>query len=197
MKQFMMLLFGVVFGIIIIASSIQSISADHLEPGQGIFVGESDIELVTTKDTNYQVYLQVVSRTVDGQLISVVDSTVHGSFIPHKITDHVFDTLMGEKEIITIDGVQYEKGQWEFSPSLEQRFISLYPIYSEIKMEFTSDKIMYESKKEYAQWKIHYCAEFKGHGYTCLPVFQTLVPTMTLDPSDTVTQKWTILRELN
>ena len=197
----MMLLLGVVFGIII-TSSIQSISADHLEPGQGIFIGESEVELVTTRDTNYQIYLQVVSRTVDGQLISVVDSTAYGLFIPHKITDHVFDTLMGEKKIITIDGVQYEKGQWEFSPSLEQRFIRLYPIYSEIKMEFTSErgddnKIMYESKIDYSQWKIHYCAEFKGHGYPCIPIFQVLVPTMTVYTFDTVTQKWTILIELN
>ena len=39
----------------LIAGSVQSISADHLEPGQGIFSGESEVELVTTEDSNYQV----------------------------------------------------------------------------------------------------------------------------------------------
>jgi len=201
MKKFMMLLLSVIF-VALITSSIQSISADHLEPGQGIFVSEQKIELVTTRDTNYQIYLQVVNRNVDGHLISVVESLAHGSVMNHNLTDHVFDTLMGEKEIIVIDGVQYKKGQWEFSPSLEERFVGLYPIYSEIKMKFTSErnddtKLMYESKKDYAQQKIHYCAEFKGHGYNCIPIFEVQIPTMILDPSDTVTQKWIILRELD
>ena len=58
----------------LIAGSVQSISADHLEPGQGIFSGESEVELVTTEDSNYQVYLQAVVRNGDDQLISVVES---------------------------------------------------------------------------------------------------------------------------
>ena len=56
---------------------------------------------------------------------------------------------------------------------------------------------MNEKIKDYSIWKIHYCATFEGHGYQCIPIFQILVPNMTLEPHDVVTQQWTILRELN
>ena len=41
MKKFTIALLGVIF-VTLIAGSIQSISADHLEPGQGIFKEESE-----------------------------------------------------------------------------------------------------------------------------------------------------------
>jgi hypothetical protein len=201
MKKFTMPLLSVIF-VTLIAGSVQSISADHLEPGQGIFVDDAEVNLATTEDSNYQVYLQMVLRNGDDQLINVTESTANGSFIPHKITDHVFDTLMGEKEIITIDNIKYEKVQYIFSPTLEQRFIGLYPIFSAITLEFISEPgpqsiKLYEESQDYSIWKIHYCAEFEGHGYHCVPIFQVLVPTMTLEPSDVVTHQWTILRELS
>ena len=110
MKKFTALLLSVIF-VTLIAGSVQSIAADHLEPGQGIFSSEDEIEFVTTEDSNYKIYLQAVLRNGDSQLISVVESTVYGTILPHKITDHVFDTLTGEKEIIIIDDVKYEKVQ--------------------------------------------------------------------------------------
>jgi len=208
MKKFTIALLGVIF-VTLIAGSIQSISADHLEPGQGIFKEESEVELVTTHGSNYQIYLQTVFRNGDDQLINVSETTEIGMYIPHKITDHVFDTLMGhvfdtlmgKKEIITIDNIKYEKVQYIFSPTLEQRWTGFYPIFSEIPLEFKYEEgavaKMNEKIKNYSIWKIHYCGAFKGHGYTCIPVFQTLVPTMTLEPDDVVTHQWTILRELN
>ena len=200
MKKFTIALLGVIF-VTLIAGSIQSISADHLEPGQGIFKEESEVELVTTHGSNYQIYLQTVFRNGDDQLINVSETTEIGMYIPHKITDHVFDTLMGKKEIITIDNIKYEKVQYIFSPILEQRWTGFYPIFSEIPLEFKYEEgavaKMNKKIKNYSIWKIHYCGAFKGHGYTCIPVFQTLVPTMTLEPDDVVTQQWTILRELN
>ena len=45
--------------IILIVGSVQSISADHSEPGIGIFKDETEVELVTIQDSNYQVYLQL------------------------------------------------------------------------------------------------------------------------------------------
>ena len=51
---------------------------------------------------------------------------MHGWVIPHKVTDHVFDTLMGEKEIVTIDNIKYEKVQYTFTPTLEQRTVKFY-----------------------------------------------------------------------
>jgi hypothetical protein len=200
MKKFTIALLGVIF-VVLIAGSIQSISADHLEPGQGIFKEESEVELVTTHGSNYQIYLQTVFRNGDDQLINVSETTEIGMYIPHKITDHVFDTLMGKKEIITIDNIKYEKVQYTFSPTLEQRWIGFYPIFSEIPLEFKYEEgavaKMNKKIKDYSIWKIHYCAAFEGHGYTCIPVFQTLIPTMTLEPDDVVTQQWTILREMN
>ena len=200
MKKFTIALLGVIF-VTLIAGSIQSISADHLEPGQGIFKEKSDVELVTTHGSNYQIYLQTVFRNGDDQLINVSETTEIGMYIPHKITDHVFDTLMGKKEIITIDNIKYEKVQYIFSPTLEHRWMGFYPIFSEIPLEFKYGEgavaKMNKKIENYSNWKIHYCAAFEGHGYTCIPVFQTLVPTMTLEPDDVVTQQWTILRELN
>jgi len=201
MKKFTALLLSVIF-VTLIAGSVQSIAADHLEPGQGIFVDDAEVNLATTEDSNYQVYLQMVLRNGDGQLINVTESTANGAYIPHKITDHVLDTLMGKKEIIIIDNIRYEKVQYIFSPTLEHRFIGLYPIFSEITLEFVSEPgpesiKLYEESQDYSIWKIHYCAEFKGHGFQCIPVFQVLVPTMTIEPDDVVTHQWTILRELN
>jgi len=186
---------------VLIVSSIQSIYAGQDISTEGLFVNPGQVELVTTEDTNYQIYLQAVIRNADGQLINVTESTAHGSFIPHMISDHVFDTLMSEREIITIDDVKYEKAQWKFNPSLEERFIGLYPIFSEIPLKFVSEpgddtKKMYESKKDFSIWKIHYCAEWEGFGYSCIPVFQVLVPNMTIEPTDIVEQQWTVLREL-
>ena len=199
MKRFTKILLGVIF-VTLIAGSIQSISADHLEPGQGIFKEESDVELVTTHGSNYQIYLQTVFRNGDDQLINVSETTEIGMYIPHKITDHVFDTLMSKKEIITIDNIKYEKVQYIFSPTLEHRWTGFYPIFSEIPLEFKYEEgavaKMNKKIKNYSIWKIHYCGAFEGHGYTCIPVFQTLTPTMTLEPDDVVTQQWTILREL-
>ena len=201
MKKFTALLLSVIL-VTLIAGSVQSISADHLEQDQGIFVDDAEVNLATTEDSNYQVYLQMVLRNGDDQLINVTESTANGSFIPHKITDHVFDTLMGEKEIITIDNIKYEKVQYIFSPTLEQRFLGLYPIFSAITLEFVSEPgpqsiKLYEESQDYSIWKIHYCADFKDHGYHCVPIFQVLVPTMTLEPADVVTHQWTILRELS
>ena len=200
MKKITMLLFGAIL-VALITSYVESVSADHLEPGQGIFKNENDVELADTKNTNYQVYLQSILRNGDGHLISIIESTANAGHIPHEITDHVFDTLMGEKEIITIDNTKYEKVQYKFNPTLEQRFMSIYPIFSEVTLEYKMEKDvltkMKSSQRNYNVWKIHYCAEFDVHGYRCIPIFQVLVPTITLEPHDVVTHQWTILRELN
>ena len=202
MKGFAIPLLGVIF-VTLISGSIQSIYADHLEPDQGIFSSEDEIEFVTTEDSNYKIYLQAVLRNGDGQLISVVESTVYGTILPHKITDHVFDTLMGEKEIIIIDDVKYEKVQYIFNPTLEHRWLNFYPIFSERTLNYETtadpDEKMNKETIDHSVWKIDYCADFStiGHGFECIPIFQDPVPTMTIEPSDVVTHHWTILRELN
>ena len=190
-----------IISLTLVACSIQSVTADHSEPGSGIWMGWDEVMITPVRDSNYVVLLQVILRNGDGQLINVTESSESAAYIPHQITDHVFDTLMGEKEIITIDNVKYEKIQYTFTPTLEHRFMGLYPIFSEhYDLEFESTpearEQMYKHK-EFSMWKIHYCATFEGHGYSCIPIFQDLVPTMTIEPQDTVTQQWTILRILN
>ena len=168
MKKFTIALLSAVF-VALIACSVQSISADHFEPSQEL-----------TKDSKYKLHVQVVVRNTDNQLLSVTETT-GGVYVPHKITDDTFDTFMGKKKIVTIDGIKYEKVQGTNSGG------------------YTPDE-RNKKTKEYSIWKIHYCADFSniGHdGLQCIPVFQVLVPNMTLESSDVVTHQWTILRELD
>jgi len=202
-KKFTIVLLSVIF-VTLIAGSVQSITADH-ESGKGIFKNEKEVKIITTENTNYLVYLQTVLRNGDGQLINVTENTKTAAYIPHELTDHVFDTLLGEKEIVTIDNIKYEKVQYTYSPTLVQRWTGMYPIPEQIKINIKAegDALVQMNKqiKNYALWKIHYCADFTdiGHpdGLQCIPIFQVLVPMMTLEPTDVITQQWTILRELN
>ena len=208
MKRFAIALLSAIF-VALIACSVQSISADH-ESGNGIFKDRSEVNLTihspdnTIQSSDYKIYLQAIIRNGDDQLINVTESTEAGSHVPHKITDYVFDTLMGEKEIVTIDNIRYEKVQYTFSPTLEQRWIGMYPIFEqvpiEIKVEGLAKGEIFSVIKDHSIWKIHYCADFSsiGHdGLQCIPIFQVLVPTITMESTDVVTHQWTILRDMS
>ena len=83
MKEFTILLLGVIF-VTLIAGSVQSISADHiLEDGKGIFKDQDYQNFTKTIDSNskYQIHLQVELRNTQGQLISIAE-TSHGNYIP-------------------------------------------------------------------------------------------------------------------
>ena len=199
MKKLVIIFLGIIF--VTLISYAQSAAGDHAEPGKGIFKDADEVELVTTQDTKYLVYLQVVVKNEDGQLVNVTESTAYGAFLDHNLSDHIIDTLMGEKEIISINNREYEKVQYVFQPNIMQRWVGVYPIFSEITIEYkieegTIEKMRKEIK-DYSIWKIQYCASFEGHGYRCLPIFQALVPTMTLEPNDVPTLQWTILRAIN
>jgi len=198
-KKFTIALLSTVF-VALITCSVQSVTADHVE-GDGIYNDYGEANIVTVKDSKYQVNLQIIIRTGGGQLINVTESMSTAAYIPHRITDHVFDTLMGEKEIITIDNIKYEKVQYTYTPTIEHRFVGLYPIFSEnYDLEFKSTPEAREKmheKRDFSMWKIHYCATFEGHGFSCIPIFQDLVPTMTLEEHDVATHQWTILRVLD
>jgi len=203
MKVFVIQLLGIIF-VTLITGSIQSVTADHLEPGKGLFKDEAVVELTKTGDSNYRIYLQTVLRNADGQLIGVMHGPMdglHGWVIPHKVTDHVFDTLMGEKEIVTIDNIKYEKVQYTFSPTLEQRTVKTYPIFEEFPIEYTVEEDVRAQLKEqdqnYYRWIIHYCATFKGHVYSCIPMFQSFAPVELVTYTDVITHQWTILRVLD
>ena len=201
MKKFTMLLLSVIF-VTLTAGSVQSVTADHSEPGEGIFKDTGEVAVLATWGSNYQISLQTVLRNGDGQLISVSEGTSgNGYIIHHKVTDHVFDTLMGKKEIVTIDNIKYEKVQYTFSPTLEQRTEKIYPIFEEIPIEYLVEEEalvqMKEDIRDYYSWQIHYCATFEGHGYVCIPLFVAFTVVELVTPTDVVTHQWTILRELD
>ena len=209
--KFLIPLLGIIF-VILLTNSIQSISADHTEPGIGIFKDATNVNIVDSERSSiplenvegskYKIFMHAVIRNVDGHLITTIENTANGAYIPHKITDHVFDTLMGQKEIVTIDNIKYEKVQYMYTPSLEYRSVMLYPIFSEVDFTFeiSAEQVnrIHSINQEYAHWKIDYCAIFEEpHNHRCIPIFQVLMPNMTLEPSDVVTHYWTILRELS
>ena len=76
MKKFTIVLLSTIF-VALIACSIQSISADH-ESDEGIFKDKKEVNLVTTQDSDYQVYLLAILRNGDGQLINVTENTKTG-----------------------------------------------------------------------------------------------------------------------
>ena len=178
MKKIVILLLGAIF-ILLLVDSTESVTADHLEPGEGIFKNENQINLVSIKDSKYQAYLQIEVRNVQGQLISITEAT-HVKHIPHKITDYVFDTMLGKKEIITIDGIEYEKIQFEGIHDIEQ----LIP----------PDK---RPSHFIGNWFISTCQVFDNHGDVCVSAFQANSAFVFLEEDDIVKNRWIILRIIN
>ena len=202
MKNFSKVMLGCIFTVLIVCS-VQSVDADHHLSGNSIFADLTRVNIVDEWDSEYQIYLHVEVRNTQGQLVSISEASI-GRLIPHEITDHVFNEKMDKIEIVTIDNIKYEKAQYTFSPTLEQRWMATYPIFEQpiIKYNMVGNALVQMNKqnKDYSLWKIHYCEDFSkiGHdGLQCVPVFQALIPTITLEPGDVITHHWTILRELN
>ena len=180
MKWLVIQLLGVIF-VALITGSIQSVTADHLEPGQGIFKNEREIEAISTNNSNYQIYLQTVLRNGDGHLISIIESTANAGHISHKLTDDIFDTRLGEKEIIIIDNIKYEKVQYINTVDMKQLKHTIDPTSAFI-----------------GSLVVNFCGEIvSGHEFSCISIFQIDTTVGVLSETDVITNKWTILRELN
>ena len=172
MKKLTAVLLGVIFTVLLIGS-VQSVSADHLEPGLGIFKNEKEINTISTEDSKYQIYLTVVIRNAQGELISITEAT-RGVHIAHEITDFVFNEKLGEKEVIMIDNIKYEKVQFVVSH------------------DFLEDRVKLKAK-----WTFPICGEIGGHSDVCLRIFQVKTATMYIDEDGDVKNHWTVLREMN
>ena len=179
MKKFAIPLLGVIF-VVLLASSIQSITADHLEPGIGIFKNENQINVILSKDSKYEIFVLVEIRNAQGELISVSES-MHGEHIPHEITDYMFDENFGKKEIITIDNIKYEKAH-VFFVNIDAKQLM---------------RDISQTSRYVGTWKIDFCDEFVGHEHRCIPVFSINTSFVFITEDDVITNKWTILRELN
>ena len=178
MKEFVILLLGITL-VLLLTYSIESVTADHLEPGRGIFNSENQVNLILDKDSKYRIHLIVEVRNTQGQLISVTEN-IGGLVIPHKITEHVFDDLLGEKEIVTIDNIKYEKVQYSGKPDMKK----LVEIYN-------------RPSHYIGHWVVTLCSTIDNHGYTCIDPFSTSTAFVSLVEDNVVQNHWTVLRILN
>ena len=165
MKKFTIGLLGVIF-ITLIASSIQSVTADD-----SALLG---VDIIPTKDSEFQVHLQVVVRDSHGQLVSVTEST-NGYYVPHDVTDESFDRNFGKKEIVTVDDIKYEKVQYivkdrHYRVPMKLMFF----IPAVIEVSYGAETVTVEAF-----------------------IFQAFVPLVYLEEDDVVDTQWTIFRKLN
>ena len=175
MKKFTIALLSTIF-VALVACSIQSIYADH-ELDNGIFKDQDHVKQAYTRDSNskYQIYIHVEIRNAQGQLISISE-TSKGSYIPHKISEHLFYEKLGVKpEIVTIDNIKYEKVQ----------NVDVNPSKKDDALDYT------------AIWKKSLCGEIVGHEPSCLPVFRASTTVGLVSQTDVVINNWTILRVMN
>ena len=125
---------------------------------------------VSIKNSEYQFHLQVVLRDADGILISVIEST-NGYYIPHDVTDQVFDNDFGEKEIIIVDNIKYEKVKFteQYSLDLPYKLMFFIPITIDV---FDGSKTVIVDAN----------------------IFQAFVPLVYLEADYVIDTQWTILR---
>lgn len=127
-------------------------------------------EKMQWKTSEYQIHLQVIVRDAHGMLVSVTEST-SGWYIANNLADHIFDQRLGEKEIITVDNIKYEKISYK-------------------------DTII-QDKERMGLFVIGYCTNFNVYGDQCLNVFQALTADVIIEADDIVTNQWMILREFS
>ena len=177
MKGFAMVLLGVIF-VALLSGSVESVAADHSLPGEGVFKDESDVNIASSIDSKYQIHLQLIVRNAENQLVTVAES-VHGYYIPHQITDQIFDELSGKREIVIIDKMKYEKIQQIYIRDVQQ-------------FPFTTSY-----KDVRVNWYLGFNVNIDGHGVSSLPVFQAMISPVSLTEDDTLTFYWTFLRVVN
>ena len=191
MKGFVILLLGVIF-VALITSSLPSSAVDDLGGNNVISEDADKLNIVPTKSPKYKIYLHVIVRDAQGQLVSVSE-TMNGGYFEHEITDYAFDhglvlvssydvksdTIIlptsDKKEIIIIDNMKYEKVQY-------------------------SDTFMLNSEQELkSKWGLNVCTEHvKKYGGKCARIFGTTsITVMYIEVDDVITTNWTILREFN
>ena len=108
-------------------------------------------------------------------MIIVTESTANATYVPHRVTDHVFDTLMGENEIITVDNIKYEKVQYTDTVNIKNTMREIFPHY-------------------WGLWGVQLCGQVDGHESPCFHVFQVSTPLVSYTEGDIVISHWTVLR---
>jgi hypothetical protein len=182
LEKFTNILLGII-SVVLIIGSIHYVSGDHSFEYDGIFKDETHVNIADSIGSKWLIHVQLVVQNTEGQLINVSEST-HGSYIPHKVTDYIFDEYLGKKEIITINKMKYEKVQF-----IETNDVKTYTgFFNSVNTDMHS------------LWELEFCLKTNEHGneqgISCIPIFQTITPHVPLDGDDIFRQTWTILREL-
>ena len=198
MKWFAILLSCIIF-LTLITNSAQSTAVDDSGGNEMVSEDVDKLNAVPTKDSKYKIYLNTVVRNTQGELISVaegswcklfeIDCSVH---MHPEITDYAFDTLLGEKEIITIDNIMYEKVQfstwseytWLFDTS-DRKQVGVWEFYDHTSFANTAF--------------VEVCGEvmLQSTGYECNKIFYSRASFVYFELGDVATTNWTILRDLN
>ena len=198
MKWFAILLSCIIF-LTLITNSAQSTAVDDSGGNEMVSEDVDKLNAVPTKDSKYKIYLNTVVRNTQGELISVaegswcklfeIDCSVH---MHPEITDYAFDTLLGEKEIITIDNIMYEKVQfstwseytWLFDTS-DRKQVVVWEFYDHTSFANTAF--------------VEVCGEvmLQSTGYECNKIFYSRASFVYFESGDVATTNWTILRDLN
>ena len=182
MEKFTNILLGII-SVVLIIGTIQYVSGDHSFEYDGIFKDETHVNIADSIGSKWLIHVQLVVQNTEGQLINVSEAT-HGSYIPHNVTDYVFDEYLGKKEIVTINKMKYEKVQF-----IETNDVNTYTgFFNSVNTDMHS------------LWKLEFCIKTNEHGnkqgISCIPIFQTTTPHVPLDEDNIFRQTWTILREL-
>ena len=163
MKNFSKVMLIPIFTALIVGS-VQPVLADDI----------TDIfKPVPIKNSEYQFHLQVVLRDAGGGLISVTEST-NGYYVPHDVTDEAFDHNFGEKEIVTVDNIMYEKVQFTEKYSLDLPEKLMFFIPAVIEVSYGLETVIVDSY-----------------------IFQAFVPLVYLEEDNVINTQWTIFRKLN
>ena len=193
MKGFAVPLLGFIF-VALITSYIPFSAGDASADTMVVSEDKDKLNNITTPDSKYKIYLHVLIRNAQGELIGIADTgeksrLVSGpQYLPHEITDEIFDMLNVKKEIITVDNIEYEKIQ--ISDSYEQTMTTT--------TYFNQNLFEMNDREPSATWMLTVCGELvQKLGYDCVNIFQCYTSLVYLEVGDIITSHWTILRETN
>jgi hypothetical protein len=193
MKGFVVPLLGFIF-VALITSYIPFSAGDASADTMVVSEDKDKLNNIPTHDSKYKIYLHVLIRNAQGELIGIADTgeksrLVSGpQYLPHEITDEIFDMLNVKKEIITVDNIKYEKIQ--ISDSYEQTMTTT--------TYFNQNLFEMNDREPSATWMLTVCGELvQKLGYDCVNIFQCYTSLVYLEVGDIITSHWTILRETN
>jgi len=196
MKVFVILLLCVVF-VSLITSSVPTVAVDEPIDTEIIF---DDVDKLTqkgltmpTKDSKYEIYLHVLVRNAQGELINVAETLPCESgfycseYLEHEVTDYAFDRL-GKKEIIIINDIKYEKIKFTDSYGQTANTITYHN-------QYLFD--MYD-REPAGRWIVEICGEVLNEfGFECVQIFQSRTSILWLEVGDVTISNWTILKKIN